>query len=565
MVKDQLEKDLKKAVIKLGFKPGDIVCGISENEHFGDYTSNVALQLANQKVEKSYQSPREIANGILEELDLPSYLESIEVAGPGFINFFISDKVLVEDLKKPLDKFSHKESFKYLIEYGQPNTHKEIHIGHLRTLFIGESISRILDFLGHQIYRVSYGSDIGPTVAKALWGIGKLDSEYQQVKEKGLREKAEFLGKAYTFGHKNYEDNPQAKEEIDGLTVRLYSRDPEIMEIWDETRNWSLGYFKELFSRLGTKFDHILIESEVEEAGKKEVLANVGQVFVESEGAIIFPGEKYGLHNRVFITSAGYPTYEGKEIGLTRKEQALFPFDESIHVVDVRQAGFFQVVNKSLELLDESMKGRKRHLPYGYLSLSTGAMSSRKGNIISAGQFVDRIREEIFEKYPQNSSLESKTLEKIALAAIKFYYLKYSLTTDIVFDIDKAISLQGDTGPYLLYAYTRIQSILKKAGFTGVSPSTEFKTTPKIELAERQLLRQVEFFDYHIEEAQAKFSPNLIAEYLLEIAKLFNAYYEKNQIIGSKSEVFKLLLINKIAGVLEKGLYLLGIETVEKM
>jgi len=588
MYKSIIEADLKKVIKSLGYiLPGDALLSIAQTSKFGDYTSNASLQLSKQKHKNSYQSPMEIANQILEQFGHPHYLERIEVAGPGFLNFYLKNEAIIKVLnEKVVAKTKDDYAKRYLIEYGHPNTHKEFHIGHLRTLTIGESIARLLQFHGHPVFRTDYGSDIGLPVAKALWGVQKVKSEKLKVQSEGsLKDKARFLGEAYALGHKAYEDEPQSKQEIDQMNIKIYQRDSEIVPLWEETKEWSLLYFQTLYTKLGVEFDARINESEVDQIGKQEVLDNVGKVFIEDQGAIIFPGEQYGLHNRVFVNSKGNPTYEGKELGLTRREEELFPFDVSLHIVDVQQSDFFKVVNKALELID-NRETKKRHIPYGFVSLTTGRMSSRMGNVISADDLIAEVTQEIKKQYPKGEISED-SYEKIAIGATKFYYLKYGLTSDIVFDIEKSVSLQGDSGPYVMYVYARINSLLNRAkknepkkdikedqegviaqggkGTVDRVQVTVKNTGEGLEQEERELLRILEYFEVVIEKAYKNFQPNEITTYLLEVARRFNHFYESSPILISNKQEFRIKLAIKTAETIKLGLYLLGIETVEKM
>ncbi len=601
MYKDLIEQDLKRVVVELGFPASDIVLSIPENPQFGDYSSNIPLQLAKQNLKKPYQSSLEIANEILEKLKHPAYLERVEIAGPGFLNFFLKDESLVKSLARETGK-KEPTGRNILIEFAHPNTHKAFHIGHLRNITIGESISRLLDFEGNNIFRVTYGGDIGPHVAKALWGILKLKDEFEAIRLKSLRERAEFLGKAYALGSQTYEEDEKAKKEIEEINQKLYQgSDKDLKELWEKTKHWSIGYFETIYSRVGTEFDAQIWESEIQELGSLIVEENLSRVFEKDEGAVIFRGEKYGLHNRVFITSKGYPTYEGKELGLTRKEQELFPYDLSLHVVANEQESFFEVTTKALELINMDFKGKKKHMSYGMVNLSTGKMSSRKGEVITAEFLIDQVKKEIAESYG-NLRLSDKELDKVAIGAIKFYFLKYSLSSNIAFDIKQSISLQGDSGPYLQYTYARINSLVNRprslAGpaerfsyenratknegegkqnhaqqaeiahpFDTVYPERSRGAQGKkgLEEEERQVLRQLEYFEGVIEKAATEYKPNELSIYLLNLARAFNLFYERYPILKSDKEFFRLELTRKTGEIIKRGLYLLGIETLERM
>ncbi len=571
MFRQILAQDLKVAVGKLeiwqtpenkvSFHKLDIVLSIPENVDFGEYTTNIALQLAKFDTQKRYQSPRDIANDILEKLGHPSYLERTEVAGVGFINFYIKDRELVNVLSEKIQK--GKDNKRILVEYASPNAAKPYHIGHLRNPIIGESLARLLELAGNEVFRANYPSDIGLPVAKVVWGLMQDTEGYKNIKGLSLHEKANYLGKVYALANKAYEEDEEAKKKIEEVNKGIYEGDERFLPVWREVRSLSAAYFDSIFSRLGIEFDATIWESEVGDLGKQVVEDNTGKVFVKDNGAVIFPGEKYGLHNRVFITSAGFPTYEAKEIGITIRESELFPFDLALHVVANEQIDYFKVVILAIEQLDNSWKDKKKHIPYGFVSLSTGKMSSRTGNVVTAEDLIDQVKQAVLPLiHTDDGPSKSQLAEKIAIAAVKFSYLKYSLGSDITFDIQKSVSLQGDSGPYVLYCYARANSVLSKA------KSVDFKLNSKnqpLAAEERAILRLLEYFDTYSKQAAVQYQPNVLTDYLLKLAKAFNSFYESQAIIGSSEESFRLALTKKVAEVVQLGLYLLGIEALERM
>lgn len=568
MWREKIEEGLKEVVLDLGFIPTDIFCSIPENSKFGDYTTNIALQLSKQKKPENYQSPQDIASKIVEKLGHPGYLEQIEVAGAGFINFFLKDKALSELLSNEQTKTKNPSPKRIIVEYADLNTHKIVHIGHLRTLIIGESIARLLEYQGHEVFRINYGSDIGLTIGKSLWGINNLQDKFESVKDRSLREKVEFLGEAYAFAHGKYESSPQAKEAIVELTKKVYMRDLALIPLWEQTKQWSLAYFDTLYSKFDTEFDLRVNESEVDQRGKDEVLRNVGKVFIEDQGAVIFPGEKYGLHNRVFITRTGHPTYEAKEVGLIEKYQEVYPFDEAIILSDIQQAGFFGVVNKAIELLNPHLEGRKKYLGYGFVGLKTGRMSSREGNVISVEELIDLVVKTLHERFPGVKDWDR--LEKIAIAAIKLTYLKYALSSDMSFDIETSTSLEGDSGPYLLYTVSRINSLTNRAKeFEATGKLSKVKSEKiaqfSLEIEEREVLRLLEYFGAVADQAASELRPSHLCTYLLSVAKAYNLFYEKHPVLGSSQQFLRLALSYKVGETLKKGLFLLGIKPVERM
>lgn len=559
MLKQQILEGLKKTVEKLGYPVTDIVVSTPQNPFFGDYTTNLALQLAKLKPAKDKHSSVEIAKEIVSRLGDLTYLSKIEIAGGGFINFFIKDKELLKNAEGSwsVQKSGHPQ--KVLIEYGHVNPLKEIHIGHLRTFILGESLCRVYETLGHEVFRANYQGDIGLHIAKAIWGIQSLGLPGNVL---NLAEKAKFLGQAYAKGNIAYEEDPGTKKEIDQINTKLYKNDPNITEIYSITRSWSLEYFEPIYQLLGVKYDRCFFESEVHESGKRIVMENLGKVFEKNEGAIIFPGEKYGLHNRVFITSAGNPTYEGKEMGLAELEYDTFNYEKSIHVVASEQADYFQVVFKAIELVFPYLKQKKYHLSYGVVDLKEGKMSSRTGQVITADDLYHVTSEKVREVTKQNRiHVDQEIVAVVTLGAIKFSYLKFSPRPNMVFDIEKSVSLEGDSGPYLQYTYARIQSVCKKS---KKDTEAEYEDI-ELDSQERMILRFLLYFQETVEQVAASLHPNLLASYLVELARLYNLFYQGSRIIGSEKEDFRLKLSEEVGKVLKKGLYLLGIEAPERM
>ncbi len=568
LIFDNLKNFLERKNIDATFE----VSLVTNSDH-GDFATNIALVVSKQVG----KSPREIAEEIIkfisESVDIKETFEKIEVAGPGFINFYLSEEYLKHQIQKINNK---KEAFgknsknpqKIIVEFAHPNTHKEFHIGHLRNITLGESISRLLESQGMDVSRVNYQGDVGMHVAKALHGVRKLLAEkHEDLKAEDVKPpsaKALFLGLAYSTGSKSYEEDEEAKKEITNINKQIYARDPEIMPIWETTRRWSLEYFDSIYKKMGTAFKRLFFESEVYESGRDIVLSHVADgIFVKDAGAVIFPGEKFGLHNRVFVTSEGNPTYEAKEMGLAPLEYKEFKFDNAIHVVGPEQAGYFEVVFKALEQIDPNLKGREKHLVYGFVQLKDGKMSSRMGNIVRGEWLLDEAKKRISKSFPE---LDDSTAETVAIGAVKYSMLKFGRTSDIQFSFEDSINLEGNSGPYLQYTYTRTQSVLRKFEALNSKSETNFNLdNSKTEKEEEVLLRFLTQFPYILEQAANEFAPNLLCNYLFELSQKFNNFYQKHKIIGSENEAFRLQLTKAVGQVLENGLHILGIETVEKM
>jgi arginyl-tRNA synthetase len=292
----------------------------------------------------------------------------------------------------------------------------------------------------------------------------------------------------------------------------------------------------------------------------------LGKVFQESQGAVIFAGEEYGLHTRVFINKMGLPTYEAKDLALMKIKYERFPYDKSVIVTANEVNEYFKVVFKAADLINHDLPERTTHIGHGMLRLKTGKMSSRTGQVVTGESLIDEVSEEIRKKMQETGrgkEIENieKVISKVAVGAIKYSMLKQSPGKDIAFDFETSLSFEGDSGPYLQYAYARSMSVLEKAG----KKETDKILDTTLDGEERNLLRWVYRFPEIVEVAGKMLAPNLICSYLIELSSRFNLFYAKCKIVGTDKEGFRLALTKTMAQVLSNGLWLLGIETVEKM
>lgn len=532
-----------------------------DNESFGDFTTNVALIAAKKEGKNPRVLAEELAAKLKESDNLKSIIEKIEVAGPGFINFWLKNDVLVNNLmeidvqKGEYGKNNLLKGKKIMFEYAHPNTHKAFHIGHLRNITTGETLSRLYSANGAEVIRANYQGDVGLHIAKALYGIQKLG-----FNDPGdIKKRAEYLGKAYASGATAYEEDEKAKEEIHVINGKIYDKsDEEVNKLYKETRQWSLDYFGEIYKRVYTKFDRFYFESECAERGKEIALKALKEgILEESEGAVIFRGSNYGLHDRVFISGKGVPTYEGKDLGLAELQFKEYNPDMLIHTVGPEQKEYFKVIFKALEFIMPETKGREMHVPYGWVRLKEGKMSSRTGNVILGEAILDEAKENILKSY----KTEDETAEKIAVGAVKYSFLKNGLSQDISFDLKESISLEGNSGPYLQYTVARTNSVLGKAGSANGFDVTD----SELNAEELSVLRTLSRFSGVIATAAKSYSPNLLCNYLYDLAQKYNGFYNKHKILESDNEDFRVELTKGVGQVLKNGLNLLGIEAPEKM
>lgn len=560
MIKDRITLKIKKAIQE---KEANIEILPTTNPIFGDYTSNIALQLA----KKLKKNPMEVANTLVNQIGKIEEIEKIEVVKPGFINFWLSKKFLSETAAEAArNNFSFPsyhlgENKKLMIEYAQPNTHKLFHIGHLRNIITGESLARIFAAVGNKVIRVNYQGDVGLHIAKTLYSILKNLSMMDQLKT--IEEKIDFIGKMYVLGNQKYEEDEKAKEEIIKINQAIYNQsDEQINQLWQETRQWSLDYFDKIYQRVDTVFDRLYFESQMAKRAIELIkIALEKNILEKSQGAIVFNGKKYNLDTRVFLNSLGYPTYEGKELALCEKEFSDFgELDRCIHLTTPEQKSFFAVTFKVEELLFPHTKEKQFHLAYEWVELKTGKMSSRVGNIIEANWLINQVKKRLVDKF--NLGEEAEIL---AIAAIKYSFLKNSVQTKINFDIEESINLEGNSAPYLLYTYVRCQSIIKKLSPIEINQLNIERT--EFNQEETELLRKIYWFSETVLQSAKQLAPNLLANYLYQLASLFNIFYQKNPVINAEDEKRKLRITLTLAvkNILEKGLSLLGIKTVEKM
>ncbi len=562
-INEILKDSILKALEMSGFEyDGPIHLEHPDDMSHGDYSTNIAMVLA-PKVKKN---PRELAETIKEKiLEVgPRYVEKVEVAGPGFINFYLSAEFFQEEISKIDKNIGRTNIYKnktILVEHSSPNLFKPFHIGHVMNNTIGESIARLAEFSGADTLKISYPSDVSLGIGKAVWaflrdGVEKLDTFTT------ISEKLNYMGECYVKGNKAFEENEDTKKEVKEITQKIYMKVPGLeWDAYEKGKEINLEYFKSETKRLGSSFDNFIYESEAGEVGKKIVLENVPNVFQESEGAVIFDGEKRNLHTRVFINSEGYPTYEAKDIGLLDIKFSRFSPDVSILITDVEQESYYRVVLEAAGEINKEWKERTIHKKHGRMSFKGERMSSRLGGVPLASEVLDFVGEEV-----KNRAEEKKDIEKIdaiSIAAIKLAILKVMAGKNIDFDPEITLSFEGDSGPYLLYTYARCNSILEKAFSLGFKPAA--KTTSEWEAGnlEKLLCR----FPEEVEKSIQSWEPHHVAGYLLMLAREFNSWYGNTKIIdeSNKNLHWNLWLVKSVMDTLKSGLYCLGLKTVDKM
>ena len=592
-VKEKIAKSLQTIVKDMGVELESVVVQEPTDITHGDLSSNIAMQLS-----KSLKSnPMDIASKIVSIFPKDEDIERVEVVKPGFINFFFSDTYLLNMLesintkKDNYFKLDIKSGKRYVIEYTDPNPFKTLHIGHLYSNMVGESFSRLVEALGACVTRANYQGDVGLHVAKTMWGLFKMFENdgitFEELSKKSLVDRVRYLGDAYMLGFKMYDDQKDERVindvkdinyyifslYIPSLEKREYFKDLEsknLKEIYLKGRDWCLEYFERIYERTDTKFEKYYLESEMGEKGMEIVKENMEgkgkNIFKASEGAVVYEGdESKGLHTRVFINSEGLPTYEAKELALAFKKFEELSFDESVVITADEQSSYFKVVLDALSQLRPEVANIYKHFSHGLVRLpGAEKMSSRKGKILEGEWLLDETKKRVEDMMRSNGKWNEEQIlevsDLIAVASVKYSFLKVTVGKDVIFDFEKSTSFDGDTGPYLLYVYARCSSILEGGKDKGTT-----KTIPVLDSHTKGLLRVISRYQPILLSSALTYSPSTLCSYLFDLGQTFNTFYTNVRVLDSEDKEFLLGVVEATSQTMKHGLNTLGINVVERM
>lgn len=557
---------------------------VPEEMSHGDYATNIAFIMSKQPACAGMEkiSPKEFAEKIISILTekLSDTVSKIEVAGAGFINFYLKDEIIREENNKDLSAQAGIKNIetKYtgqniLVEHSSPNLFKPFSIGHLMNNFVGEFIVRATKIGGGNVRSMSFPSDVSLGIAKALYIIEKDKKDLSFFENTNEDEVIKYLGDAYVRGVKECEENEDSLNEAKKVLDRMYSHsneDADFINLIKITRKINENYFKRILNEIGTQIDNFVYESQAGEVGDEIVKENIGKVFTESEGAVVYvPSEdRKDINTSVFINSQGYPTYEAKDLGLMKiKFEKLDNFhpEFSLFVTDSEQSQHFKVVFDAAEKLGDDWKewiAKSKHVPHGRMTFKGQKMSSRLGGVPLALDVIETVCEEVRErsgeKTAQLSEEEKNKLEKdIALSALRIAVLRSKPGLNINFDPETSLSFEGDSGPYLMYTHARCFSLLEKGNTVP-----KFHDFPKSELEWK-----LHSFELVLKESTEELAPQKLVTYLFSLAQEFNSFYGSTQIISDDKEKTQhnLAVVNCVKNVLKTGLYVLGITAPNKM
>ena len=526
---------------------------LKADPRFGDFSTNVALKLASELKKPPFEIASQIAEAIKNKTQ--DLLEEITTSMPGFVNFKLADaKLLGNDYLKPRSTYLDK---KLVIETNNPNPFKAMHIGHALNAVVGDSLANILEFGGGNVHRVSYHGDVGSHVGKSMWAVlNFINGDVDKLNQIPLESHNAFMSEMYAKGAKAYDEDETIKKEIIELTNKSYELEDDLYkQVYLICKEWSFSHLQSILSQLGSKsVERQYLESECEPIGVQLVKDNLNKYFFESEGAVVFHGEEYGLFTAVFISSTGRGLYAARDLGLIKLKQQDFSPDNIFIVTANEQKDYFKLIIKASQLIGLIKDGEMENINTGVIKLASGKMSSRQGKVVEISWLIDMVRQE-FNKYSDTTD------DKLIAGAIRYQLLKVRLGSDIVFDIEQSVSLQGNSGPYLMYAHARARSIIAKAGDEVITDFKNFEYDDK----ERELAVKLFDFDSVLDLAVEELKPHYVCNYLYELCQTFNSFYEHSPVINSDRKNLRLTLVNQYAEVLKHGLNLLGIYAPDKM
>ncbi len=515
------------------------------------------------------KNPKEEAEKLKKSIKLPKSFSKAEVMGP-YLNFFVNNAFFVEETLSRINKEKEdygkgKEKEIIVIEFCGPNTNKPLHLGHVRNMALGDSVKRILNYLGNKVHPVNIINDRGIHICQSMiaykkWGEGKLPDK------KGDH----FVGDYYVLFSKKSKEDEKLKLEAQELLLEWETGNKDVRKLWKQMNSWVLNGFSETYKRFGIKFDKEYSESNYYENGKD--IAQEGlrkKVFEKDEnGATIAPLEKFNLPNKVILRPDGTSVYITQDMYLAGLRYDDFKFDKMIYVVASEQNNHFQQLFKILELLKRPYAKNLYHLSYGLVNLPSGRMKSREGTVVDADDIMDEIsslaEKEIKKRYEHLKEKKVKErAELISLGAIKFFMLKTDASRDMIFNPEDSLSFEGETGPYVQYTHARSCSILRKA--EKISSKADYSLL--VDDSELNVIKLLYSFPEKIEDAANNYRPHTICRYLIDLSQAYNEFYHKCIVISEDKELMnaRLLLVDSVRQVLKNGLGLLGIKAPDEM
>lgn len=559
-----MKKALKEKGVSISNKEIEKFIEIPPDPEFGDYAFPCFFLS-----EKLKDDPAQIAIELREKIGEPpaTDFEDVQTRGP-YLNFFVNRgslaRTVVWDIitqKKNYGKSKVGSGKRTMIEFPSPNTNKPLHLGHLRNMSIGESLSRILEFNGERIVRANLNNDRGIHISKSMlaykkWGKDKAPDD-KKIKPD------HFVGDFYVLFEKRKTKKLEA--EAQEMLKQWETGDKRTLLLWKLMNTWVLKGFAETYKKFGIKHDVEYFESKLYKRGKNIIKEGVKRGIFEQKknGETKIDLKDEGLGEKILLRKDGTSLYITQDLALAKMKFDKYKLNKSFYVVGNEQRYHFRVLFSILDKLGFKDKEMK-HISYGLVNLPHGRMKSREGTIVDADDLIEKIRLMAEKELKKREKLSKDELEKrslaISLAAIKYLLLKTDIRKTILFNPKESVSFDGDTGSYLLYSYARAGSILTKA-----PPEQKKFEIPDLEENEIELVKKLSYFPEVVSNAAKSLNPSVIANYSYQLAQLFNEFYHSCKVIGSEQESFRLALVQSFRQILKNSLKLLGIETIEEM
>ena len=561
-----LKKSLKELKVKIPDEQLWNLIELPPNQEMGDYAIPCFFLSSILKLD-----PHEIALQVREKIGEPSAtdFEDIRVEG-SYVNFFLNRKSLARKVvwdiitkKKEYGSSGIGKKKKTMVEFPSPNTNKPIHLGHLRNMSIGESLSRILEFNSEKIIRANLNNDRGIHICKSMLAYKKWGRE-KTPEEKKIKPD-HFVGDFYVLFEKK--KNKKLEEEALEMLNNWEKGDKKTLLLWKLMNDWALEGFAETYKKFKIKHDLTFYESKIYKKGREIISEGIKKrVFEKAEdGAIKINLEKEGLGEKILLRNDGTALYIVQDLALAKMKFENYKLNKSLYVVGSEQEYHFKVLFSILEKLGFKNKEMK-HISYGMVNLPSGRMKSREGTVVDADDLIEQVQELAAKelKKKEKGKISKPELKKrsmaIALAAIKYLLLKIDIKKTMLFNPKESINFEGDTGPYLMYSYARASSILRKSEET----LSKFEIQD-LEEKELELVKKLSQFPEIVENAYESLNPALIANFSYQLSQIFNEFYHSCKVLGSPQETFRLALVQSFRQVLKNSLALLGIETLEEM
>ena len=520
------------------------------------------------RLAKSYhKAPPMIAQDLKESIGDQAFLSEIKVIG-GYLNFYVDKAQYAQQI---IDKYNNATDYgcsdqgkdkTICIDYSSPNVAKNFHVGHLRTTIIGNSLYKIFSKLGYKVVRINHLGDWGTQFGKLIVAYKKWGSR-EAVEEKGIEE----LMDIYVKFHEEAEKDDSLNDEARAWFLKMEQGDEEALEIWQWFRDISLKEFMRVYNILGMEFDSFAGESFYRDKTADVIkrLTDDG-LLKESQGAMIVPLDKYDMPPCIVAKKDGSSIYATRDLAAILYRKATYNFDRCLYVTGLEQKLHFAQVFKVIELMGNDYAKNLVHIPYGLVSLKSGKISSRKGNVIFAEDLlresINKTTSIIEEKNPDIPDKE-EVAKQVGIGAIIFNDLYNQRIKDVIFDWNKLLNFDGETGPYVQYTYARASSVLRKIG--EVPDTIDY--TLLTDEASIGLLKEIERYPQVIKDAAERYEPSVIARYSIDLAHAFNKFYHECQ-INVEDETTKYTRTNvvKIARyIIKDALSLLGIQCPEQM